>query len=385
MGIETTCYADQMVDEDAPLDPLFSSLYPAASVIPHSVRSKNIHTLFPASLALFNAMYQHNFKNLVTHRHFELFEFPKESPAYTRHLQGFSTIADSNASPVPRRPGAPELHGWVFDCFVAEWPHYMHSLYDCYRKAGGILKKQKLEKDDIRNLPGDIVVNCAGARSGKLFEDSAPPEYIRGHLVHISDQQPLTDANDWLVSYNYTPLPFIYASPDGSPSDVYLYPIHGKWVLGGSRQIGMLNDADVWESKSHKETISINGLNIPRQIIELNKAILENSFQLQLPSDPSGMTARTGYRFSRATKNDGLRLEGENEYDKEIVHNYGHGGAGVALSWGCALAILKHIVKRPEFDYALNLGNITDPLLKNLQVELQKVYLEYDHAKIDCI
>jgi glycine/D-amino acid oxidase-like deaminating enzyme len=32
----------------------------------------------------------------------------------------------------------------------------------------------------------------------------------------------------------------------------------------------------------------------------------------------------------------GPRLEVERVAGKRIVHNYGHGGAGVTLSWGCA-------------------------------------------------
>ena len=31
-----------------------------------------------------------------------------------------------------------------------------------------------------------------------------------------------------------------------------------------------------------------------------------------------------------------VRLEIERRGNSKIVHNYGHGGAGVTLSWGCA-------------------------------------------------
>lgn len=43
-----------------------------------------------------------------------------------------------------------------------------------------------------------------------------------------------------------------------------------------------------------------------------------------------------GYRYLRKPKN-GLRLETEEIGDKLFIHNYRHGGAGVTLSWGCAL------------------------------------------------
>ena len=36
-----------------------------------------------------------------------------------------------------------------------------------------------------------------------------------------------------------------------------------------------------------------------------------------------------------------LRLEMEIVDKKKVIHNYGHGGAGVTLSWGCADEVVK--------------------------------------------
>ena len=38
-----------------------------------------------------------------------------------------------------------------------------------------------------------------------------------------------------------------------------------------------------------------------------------------------------------------VRLEEETINGKKVIHNYGHGGAGVTLSWGCADEIVKMI------------------------------------------
>jgi glycine/D-amino acid oxidase-like deaminating enzyme len=41
-----------------------------------------------------------------------------------------------------------------------------------------------------------------------------------------------------------------------------------------------------------------------------------------------------------------FRLEPETVGDKFVVHNYGHGGAGITLSWGCAQEIVDIVSKR---------------------------------------
>jgi hypothetical protein len=41
-----------------------------------------------------------------------------------------------------------------------------------------------------------------------------------------------------------------------------------------------------------------------------------------------------------------FRLEPENVGDKFVIYNYGHGGAGITLSWGCAREIVDIVTKR---------------------------------------
>jgi hypothetical protein len=41
----------------------------------------------------------------------------------------------------------------------------------------------------------------------------------------------------------------------------------------------------------------------------------------------------------------GLRIEVEEFGNKLITHNYGHGGSGVALSWGSALKVIRLLDK----------------------------------------
>ena len=42
----------------------------------------------------------------------------------------------------------------------------------------------------------------------------------------------------------------------------------------------------------------------------------------------------------RPFRDAGFRVEAERIGNKLLIHNYGHGGAGFTLSWGCARSVL---------------------------------------------
>ena len=53
---------------------------------------------------------------------------------------------------------------------------------------------------------------------------------------------------------------------------------------------------------------------------------------------PNVLAERVGLRPFRRS---GVRLEGDQLRDgRTVVHNYGHGGSGFTLSWGCAREVL---------------------------------------------
>ncbi|MDZ7756341.1 FAD-dependent oxidoreductase [Rhodohalobacter sp.] len=198
---------------------------------------------------------------------------------------------------------------------------------------------RELKTEDLPDLPFDIIINCTEIGSVKLFGDTSGQVIHRGHLINIKGVPSVKDAKGNLVSYNYSPGKQVYRSESDNEQDVYCYSRQDGLVLGGSRQKGYIDDHGKWKGEENMSPVTeIEKLKLPSQIVTLHKEILRHSFDCELPPI-SEMRSKLGYRFTRATEN-GLRMESEEIGDKLVIHNYGHGGAGVTLSWGCAQKVI---------------------------------------------
>lgn len=356
LGCKTTVYAEYLVDGNAPEDPKFASLYPAASIIPHSVQSDKIDEIFPLSLQVFEFLLEQNMQGMQLNRHYEIFEEEKEDPSYAPYLKNYARI-DPNANDLPRRPGASKVSGWSFDCLFTEWPAYIEKLYEWYEKSGGKIIQKRVAKEEISQVESELIVNCSGIWSPDLFEDSEQKWVSKGHLIHIKDAPLLRNSSGHISSYNYTPGKEHYADPDGNAADVYFYPRTNGWILGGSRQNEVVGKHGASADTENTETISIDGIVMPQQIFRLNREIIQNTYGIDAGKFKD-LSAKTGYRYIRKQEGSGLRLKKTTEQNKTIFHNYGHGGSGVTLSWGCALKIFQLIKKDNRLTIAHNLNNL---------------------------
>ena len=145
----------------------------------------------------------------------------------------------------------------------------------------------------LDELEGDCVVNCAGVRARTLVSDAALVPNL-GQTIVVSG--PALD-------------PRMMLSDDRDPSTLfYVIPRRGEFVLGGC-------------------AVNVDAVMPPAPDPELARAILERCRQRGF--DPGAVLyQRTGLRPARPE----VRLEREGR----VIHNYGHGGAGYTLSWGCA-------------------------------------------------
>lgn len=342
LGYSTKIYAESLPDQlNTQGNPAFASLYPSASIIPHSVHSDDLETLFKDSQSFFYDLKERSFPGLSIHNHYEIFEFEEIQPKYLPWMHNFELIKEHQNN-FPRRADVENLYGWRFDCIFADWPIYFPTLIELYRENGGEIVTKKVGPEDVSELPASAIINCSGLGSNFLFENQEEPLLLRGHLVHVKSDHPASNLNGKAVSYNYTPGASVYSDSAGDACDVYCYPRKDGWILGGSRQAGTITKAGEWKGTETESSLcEINDIYLPSQIVDLNRQVMEHTFGITF-GNIENFSSTVGYRYIRSESN-GLRLDSEILNDNKIYHNYGHGGAGVTLSWGCALRIASQL------------------------------------------
>ena len=221
-------------------EPRFASQYPAASIIPHSVKIEDEAWHMRTNLRLFEALHFLGTAGVRKQRHYEVYEKQGERASYAPGMAGYRPLPDDGSGEpgVPRRADDVPVFGWSFQTLFAEMPRYRSFLAGLYRKLGGAVESGRfLNKETLGNEPAETVINCAGAWGPGLWGDAEPSRFVKGTLVRAdaAGRIPWNRATGEIFSYNYHPAPAIYARPDGSAADVYFYPRTDGWLLGGTR------------------------------------------------------------------------------------------------------------------------------------------------------
>lgn len=221
----------------------------------------------------------------------ELCAQPTEDPWWKEAVRSFRR-ADSSEL----RPGYVE--GFVFEAPIIDPRAYLPYLLDRFLDLGG---KVDVIPDGISSLadlaaPGRIIVNCSGVWAADLVGD--PDVYpIRGQVV-------------WVTNPGLTDCVF---DETGPLAVAYIVPRQDDVVLGGTAE------AHEWRLEIEPETTA---------------EILSKARQLEPRlADAEVLAVRVGLRPGRRQ----VRLEHEVlAPESPVIHNYGHGGAGFTLGWGCA-------------------------------------------------
>ncbi len=163
-----------------------------------------------------------------------------------------------------------------------------------------------------REYGADAVVNCSGLGARELGDASVFP--VRGALVRVRNDgramPKLTQAHCVSNDVSGTEQGFLFVVPRGEETVVLGgFAESGKWELN----IGLDNYDPVRD--------------MYRRCVEFLPVLADAELDAAEP-------VRVGLRPFRQG---GVRLE--RQAGSRIIHNYGHGGSGVTLSWGCALEV----------------------------------------------
>lgn len=181
-----------------------------------------------------------------------------------------------------------------FEAPTVEMDVYLPWLRERFERAGGRVERRRAERIEDAFAEAPVVVNATGLAAGALCGD--PDVYpVRGQIVLVANPGVLVSVRD-----------------HGEPG-AYVHPRSRDVVLGGT-----------WQENNRTMTPDP----------ATRDAILERCLALvpQLAGAPV-VGEKVGLRPARRG---GPRVEAEQRPGGTVVHAYGHGGAGMTLSWGCA-------------------------------------------------
>ena len=332
----------------APLPAEFASLFPAASVVPHSLGERHLVPLLRAAHRVFRVLAANPAIPVDVLRHHELFEMPVDAPVY---LECMGRVESVSTSTTPlRRPGADAVHGWSYDCYFVDTPRYIRYLRDRLRTLGITVTRRHLTPEDLPRLDAPVIVNATGLGAARLVDDPATHTQLRGTLLHVRAGTRWRSRQSGRVeSYGYTPVRDVYPDNRAGAGDLYFYPRSTTAVIGGTRERGRLDEHGRWHGDPiPAPTLRRAGFDFPRPLLDLNRTLVRQLTGHDLLDYPIEIVQ--GVRYARDLDGGGPRIEHESRAGRSWLHIYGFGGGGVSLSWGAAtwaLAQTRRLIDPP--------------------------------------
>ncbi|HVF71245.1 MAG TPA: FAD-dependent oxidoreductase [Chthoniobacterales bacterium] len=186
---------------------------------------------------------------------------------------------------------------------LIETGKYLAYLAARLTSAGGSVVKGRCANLIEVDRAFDVVINCAGIGARQLVPDHELEPH-RGQVAVVAKLD----------------LPYAVVSDD--PPLMYAIPRSDDCVLGGTNEVSENRRVDPLQTR----------------------AILKECERILGRPAPPLLRERVGLRPCRKS---GVRVAREKLGDgRTAIHNYGHGGAGFTLSWGCAQTVLELVRER---------------------------------------
>ena len=189
--------------------------------------------------------------------------------------------------------------GFTLSVPLTDTTIYLDYLANRFIKAGGEINPniqfKKLEAVDPKF---DLVINCAGIGARELVNDID----LEPHRGQVAVVPKIDNLNCAIVCDDE---PFMYAIPRTNDC-----------VFGGTNEIS--------------DNLAVDPA--------ATSTILAECSRVLKIDNPRVLTERVGLRPFRKS---GVCLERQHLRDgRTVIHNYGHGGSGFTLSWGCAREVV---------------------------------------------
>jgi D-amino-acid oxidase len=219
-------------------------------------------------------------------------------PLWRTTLDGFRA---ARGDELPQDCGS----GFVFSAPVVEMPVYLEFLKRSFVARGGVIHRRTVTSlsDALEDAP--LVVDCAGLGARELVPD-LELHAIRGQVVRVERR-----GIERFLLDDYGPNGLTYVIPRSSDC-----------VLGSTAEYDREDTTpDEATTRAIVERCTV-------RVPELEGAHI--------------LSTAVGLRPGRSS----VRVELEQQRAGQLlVHNYGHGGAGVTLSWGCASDVLALVLE----------------------------------------
>lgn len=214
-------------------------------------------------------------------------------------------------------PAAGVVDAYSYLAPTIDTDRYLGWLGEAASAAGVVIHRRRIrgslvEQQDrlLADYGAQLIVNCTGLGAAELADDSSLDPH-RGALLRVFNDgvgmPPVTAAHALAHDVGSAEQDMVFVVPRGPD----------RLLLGGLVEPGQYDTG-----------LTVDGYRPLREMWERCVEFLPVLRGARLDgADP----LRVGLRPFRR---DGVRLE--TQPGTRIVHNYGHGGAGVTLSWGCA-------------------------------------------------
>ncbi len=187
--------------------------------------------------------------------------------------------------------------GYVMNVPLISPPIYLEFLLKQFKRLGGEITVQYVNSIEELNTTENIIVNCTGLGSRELVNDNSMYA-IQGQIVKTKAAANINCIIDETERGVMEGFGYVFPRPDAL-------------ILGGTAVKG--NESRIPADKTAQEIIERCQLIEPN----LQHVEIESTYVGLRPARPSIRLERNG----------------------NIIHNYGHGGAGFTVAWGCAWAV----------------------------------------------